>query len=460
MSKIHDLAKLGQSVWYDSIRRSLVTSGELQVWIERGLCGLTSNPAIFAKAIAGSADYDEALQDLAEENKPPEQIYETLAFEDIAMAADLFRPVYEATGGLDGFVSLEIIPKLAWDTSNTVSEAKRLFETLGRPNIMVKVPATPAGIPAIAELIGSGVNVNVTLLFGIKNYRDAAQAYIRGLEKLASDGPSVKGGHPVDRVGSVASFFVSRVDTAVDRALEAVGNENLQGKIALANAKLAYVEAQSLFSGLPWERLSAKGGRIQRLLWASTGTKNPLYPDTLYVDELIGPDTVNTMPPATLNRFLDHGTLSRTLSMGLEEATTHLRGLNDLGIDLDEITRGLQEEGVAAFAEPFEALLRGISEKQQGLLEGKRAYSAGLGAYRGAVQDALVRLREEKVMGRIWAHDHRVWKENSGGIANRLGWLHTPDVMIDKIPAITDWVQEVRGAGMTSALLLGMGNFW
>ena len=458
MSKINDLARLGQSVWYDCIRRSFISSGELKAWIDKGLRGLTSNPSIFSKTIAGSADYDEALLCSAQQGRSPGEVYEALALEDIGMAADLFRPVYESTGGADGYVSLEVDPNLARDTSHTVSEVRRLFEKLQRPNIMIKVPATPAGIPAIAELTGSGVNVNVSLLFSIKVYKEAAEAYIRGLEKLAAEGPSVMGGHSVDKVASVASFFVSRVDTAVDKALEAVGNKDLRGKIAIANAKMAYLEFQSIFSGTPWEKLSAKGARAQRLLWADTGTKNPLYPDTLYVDALIGPDTVNTILPATLTTFLDHGTLSGTLTDGLEEATTQLRRLSGLGVDLDEITRGLQEEGVEAFTELFEGLLQSISEKQRYLAEGKKAYSENLGAHRGAVRNALTQLREEKVMSRIWAHDHRVWKEDPGEIVNRLGWLHCPDVMVDAVPSITDLVQEVRAAGMTSALLLGMGG--
>lgn len=457
MSKIHDLARLGQSVWYDNIRRSFMTSGELRAWIDKGLCGLTSNPSIFSKAIAGSADYDEALRCQAE-GRSPDEIYEALALEDIGMAADLFRPVYESTGGVDGYVSLEVDPRLARDASHTVSEAKRLFEKLQRPNIMIKVPATPAGIPAVAELIGSGVNVNVTLLFSIKVYRSVAEAYIRGLEKLAADGPSVTGGHPVDKVASVASFFVSRVDTAVDKALETVGDKDLQGKIAVANANVAYLEFQSIFSDTPWEKLSAKGARVQRLLWASTGTKNPLYSDTLYVDALIGPDTVNTIPPATLRSFLDHGTVSQTLTEGLEMATTQLRRLSDLGVDLDEITRGLQDDGVESFVEPFEALLANIPEKRRRLLEGKKGLEATLGGYDGPVGDALAHLRKEQTMTRIWAHDHRVWKEEPGEIVNRLGWLDSPDIMADAVPGIASFAEEVRAAGMTSALLLGMGG--
>jgi len=372
MSKLIDLAELGQSVWYDYIRRSFLTSGELETLIGQGVRGVTSNPAIFEKAIAGSTDYDKDLQRLVAEGKSVDEIYEALAFEDIARAADLLKPVYRATSGMDGFVSLEVSPSLAHDTANTVSEAKRLFETLNRPNVMIKVPATPAGIPAITQLIASGVNVNVTLIFGVENYKDVADAYIAGLEKLADNGPFAAGGLPVDAIASVASFFVSRVDTAVDRALEKAGNTDLQGKIAVANAKIAYEEFKTIFSGLRWARLAEKGARVQRVLWASTGTKNPTYADTLYIDELIGPDTVNTVPPATLKSFSDHGTVAETLTRDVGEAGSLLSQLAASGIDLNAITSQLQDEGVEAFAKPFEALMHRIAEKRDRILTGKR----------------------------------------------------------------------------------------
>lgn len=305
MSKIKQLTQLGQSIWLDYIRRSFITTGGLKTLIDKGLRGVTSNPSIFEKAIAGSSDYDDELQQWVEENKTVEQIYEMLAVKDIALAADLLKPVYDATHGKDGYVSLEVNPELAHDTDKTIAEAIRLFEVLQRPNVMIKVPATAAGIPAITALIGAGVNVNVTLLFSVENYKFVAEAYLQGLEKLAVQGPSVSCGHGIDQIASVASFFVSRVDTAVDIELEKIGNAELQGKIAIANAKVAYEEFQNIFRGPRWEKLTAKGARIQRLLWGSTGTKNPLYPDTFYVDQLIGPDTVNTLPPSTLNSFLD-----------------------------------------------------------------------------------------------------------------------------------------------------------
>ncbi len=458
MSKLHELAQLGQSIWYDYIRRSFLTSGEFQELIDKGLRGVTSNPSIFEKAIAGSSDYDDDLRQLVKEDKSVDKIYEVLALKDISLAADLLRPVYDKTNGLDGYVSLEVSPLLAHDTQKTISEAKRLFEALHRPNIMIKVPATPAGIPAITELIGTGVNVNVTLIFGLENYKAVADAYLKGLERLSSEGPSVAGGHKVDSIASVASFFVSRVDSAVDQALERKDHKELQGKIAIANAKAAYVEFQNIFSGTRWEDLAKKGARAQRTLWASTGTKNPLYADTLYVDQLIGPETVNTVPPATLNSFLDHGTISPTMTSGVEEATSQLDQIKALGIDLSEITKKLQSDGVTAFAKSFDSLMESISEKRDRLLAGKKGYSASLGEFNSAVENTLMQIRDHKIMNRIWAHDHTVWKDDPADIANRLGWLHSPDVMKDAIPEISALVEEVRAAGFTNALLLGMGG--
>jgi transaldolase len=368
MSKIAELKKIGQSVWFDFIRRSIITSGELSALVDNGLTGVTSNPAIFEKAIAGSSDYDEDIKQIIKTDKSVEEIYEALAFTDITLATDVLKPVYESSNGKDGYVSLEVSPKLADDTDRTIVEARRLFETVSRPNLMIKVPATPAGIPAITELIASGVNVNVTLIFGLENYKAVADAYIAGLEKLAQKGPSVKDGHPTDKVASVASFFVSRVDTAVDKALDEKGNTDLQGKIAIASAKVAYAEFKNIFSGPRWQQLADNGARVQRVLWASTGTKNPDYSDTLYVDELIGPDTVNTLPPATLESFLDHGKIAETLTLGLDEARQQLAELADLGIDLEAVTQKLQEDGVVAFAEPFEALMKSIAEKREKLL--------------------------------------------------------------------------------------------
>jgi len=367
MPELAQLEKLGQSVWLDFIRRSLITSGEMATLVAQGVQGMTSNPAIFEKAIAGSADYDDEIQSLVKAGMSVDAIYETLAIKDIQMAADVLAPVYRSTGGRDGYVSLEVSPFLARDTERTTAEAKRLFEALGRPNLMIKIPATPEGLPAIAASLAAGVNVNVTLIFGLENYRAVAEAYVAGLERLAVKGPSAKGGHPVNRIASVASFFVSRVDTAVDKELEKKGAKTFLGKIAVANCKLAYAEYRSMIGRPRWRELAAKGARPQRVLWASTSTKNPAYPDTLYVDELIGPDTVNTLPPETLKAFVDHGRPSESLTRDLEGARAQVRRLAELGIDLEAVTRRLQEEGVEAFAKPFQALLDSIDAKRRRL---------------------------------------------------------------------------------------------
>ena len=363
MSKLIELEKMGQSIWLDYIQRSMLTAGELKQLVDTGLRGVTSNPAIFEKAIAGSNDYDDDLKILIKTDQTIEQIYEALAIKDITLATDTLRGVYEASGGKDGYVSLEVNPELAYETEKTIAEAKRLFETVERPNVMIKVPATTEGLPAIAELIGSGVNVNVTLIFSLENYKAVAAAYQAGLEKLAAAGPTVNGGHPIDKIASVASFFVSRVDTAVDKELEAIGNTELQGKIAVANSKLAYAEYKNIIQQPRWQELASKGAHVQRVLWASTSTKNPAYPDNLYVDELIGPDTVNTLPPSTLDSFIDHGRVSETLTQGLEEAQRQTAKLAELGIDLDAVTQKLQDDGVVAFAKPFAKLLESIAEK-------------------------------------------------------------------------------------------------
>ncbi len=363
MSKLIELEKMGQSIWLDYIQRSLVTSGELKQLVDNGLRGVTSNPAIFEKAIAGSNDYDEDLKQLINTDQTIEQIYEALAIKDITLATDTLRSVYDSSSGKDGYVSLEVSPELAYETEKTIAEARRLFETVNRPNVMIKVPATPAGLPAITELIGSGVNVNVTLIFGLDNYKAVAGAYQSGLEKLAASGPEVKGGHPIGKIASVASFFISRVDTAVDKELGAIGNTELAGKIAVANSKIAYAEYKNILQQPRWQQLADKGARMQRVLWASTSTKNPAYPDNLYVDELIGPDTVNTLPPSTLESFIDHGRVAETLTQGLQEAQSQVAKLADLGIDLKAVTQKLQDDGVVAFARPFGKLLESIAEK-------------------------------------------------------------------------------------------------
>jgi transaldolase len=361
---LHLLNASGQSVWYDNIHRSLLTSGELLRMIaEDDLRGITSNPSIFDKAISGGQEYDEALQHSLTTRgiQSSRDLFFALAIEDIRTAADVFLPVYEATNGLDGMVSLEVSPDLAYDTKATLREARELYGRLERPNVMIKVPATSAGLPAIEHLIADGININVTLLFSVERYTEVADAYMRGLERR------LHSGLPVDRIASVASFFVSRIDSALDPVL-AARNPGLQGKIAIANAKLAYQRFKAVCADRRFEVLSKAGAQPQRLLWASTSTKNPAYQDVLYVESLIGPQTVNTLPPPTYDAFRDHGMVAQTLEDQVDLALTQLTTLAELGIDLKAVTDRLEKEGVTAFAQSFRNLLSGIEVKAATLI--------------------------------------------------------------------------------------------
>jgi len=355
MMKLHDLLKHGQSIWYDNISRDLLQDGSIGGLIQQGVRGMTSNPTIFEKAINGSSAYDDDLAKLA--GKPAFDIYENLAMADIRHAADLLLPVYEESNGADGYISLEVSPTLAHDTQGTIDAVRRYAAAVGKPNLMIKIPATPAGIPAIEQAISEGYNINVTLMFSLAHYDAVAEAYISGLEKRAAAGGDLA------KVASVASFFVSRVDSEVDKALATIGNSDLQGKIAIANCKATYARFQQTFDGERWQKLAAQGAQVQRPLWASTGTKNPAYPDTLYVDTLIGAHTVNTVPTATLEAFMDHGTVAPTIEDGLAEALAQLAALKELNIDLDKITDDLQSAGVKAFADSFTTLISSIEQK-------------------------------------------------------------------------------------------------
>jgi transaldolase / glucose-6-phosphate isomerase len=370
MNPLLALQGCGQSVWLDYMQRHLITSGELQRLIEEdGLRGMTSNPAIFEKAITSSTDYVDALGALTGRNLDAMGLYEQLAIRDIQDAADIFRPVYEHSRRGDGYISLEVSPHLAHDTQGTIREARRLWQTVGRPNLMIKVPGTPAGLPAVEQLISEGINVNVTLLFSQEVYERVAEAYIVGLERLAARGGDVS------QVASVASFFISRIDTAVDAQvmarLKAAKTaqartllRSLLGKVAIANGKLTYQRFKAIFQGTRWEALAAKGARKQRVLWASTSTKNPHYRDVMYVEELIGPDTINTMPPATLEAFRDHGQVRASLEEDLEAAHDTMEVLAQAGISMQEVTEKLLEEGVRLFAEPFDKLLDTLAHRE------------------------------------------------------------------------------------------------
>ena len=456
---LQDVSKLGQSVWYDNIRRGLLTSGELERLIEMGITGLTSNPSIFEKAIAGSTDYDEALLVLSHSGKGTKEIFETLALEDIQAASDLLRPVYDRTGGADGYASLEVSPTLAHETEGTISEARRLFAALERPNMMVKVPATPEGIPAIRSLIGEGININVTLIFSLEAYRQVRDAYILGLEDLAGNRGDV------GKVASVASFFVSRVDTAVDGLVNELirggrgGLDELLGKAAVSNAKLAYQAFKTGFYGDRFAGLRENGARVQRPLWASTGTKNPAYSDVLYVESLIGEDTVNTMPPATLTSFMEHGRAEATIEQGVDEAEGAIEALSAAGIDMEEVTDRLLADGVKAFADSFEKLLANIEDKKDRLLAQKRSYP-GISLGRGVtkVEASIADLKKRDVAHRIWHKDHTVWSPDPTEITNRLGWLTVSDLMSDQVPDLVSFANEIRGAGYRHVVLLGMGG--
>lgn len=363
-SRLGQLREFGQSFWYDNIRRGLLVDGTIQRMIdEDGLRGMTSNPAIFQKAIADSGDYDDAIREMAEAGKTALEIYETLAVEDIQAAADLLRPVYDQSAGADGFISLEVSPKLADDTAATIAEAKRLASAVDRANLLIKVPGTAAGLPAITELLASGINVNVTLIFSVGQYARVAEAFIAGLERRA------EAGRPLDRTASVASVFISRVDTLVDRLLDDTDDAEraslLKGRSAVAMAKLCYQCFKSAFDGEPFASLRAKGARVQPCLWASTSAKDPALPDTCYVDPLIGPDTINTMPQVTVDAFGDHGQAAVTIEEDVDQAEAAFRSLAKLGIDMEDVGRKLQDEGVTKFVEPFESLLASIEEKRR-----------------------------------------------------------------------------------------------
>ncbi|MGC9520325.1 MAG: bifunctional transaldolase/phosoglucose isomerase [Anaerolineae bacterium] len=451
--KLSELAEVGQSVWLDYIRRSLIVDGELARLVNAGVRGVTSNPSIFEKAIAGSDDYDEQLQDLCSSGRTPLEMYEALAVRDIQMAADMMRAVYEATGGRDGYVSLEVNPELAHDAEGTIAEARRLFVAVGRPNVFIKVPATPAGMPAIRTLIGEGINVNVTLMFSLDQYDAVAEAYIAGLEALDAAGGDLAS------VASVASFFVSRIDVKVDAMLDGLGTSEaraLRGTIGIASAKLAYQRFKDTFMGPRWQKLADKGARFQRPLWASTSTKDPDYPDTLYPDALIGPHTVNTLPPETLEAFLDHGTVAPTVTADLDRARSQLAKLDELGIDLDMVTDELLAEGVEKFAQPFASLMESIRDKCQRMVA--KTWQADFGDTEGRIEAALEEMRRDEVLTRIWGHDYFVWRPDPTGIADRLGWLEEPAVMRRHLSTIKPFTEEVRGAGYTHALLLGMGG--
>jgi transaldolase len=358
VTRLHDLYdEHGQSPWLDNLRRGWITDGELARWVERGVRGITSNPTIFQKAIADSADYDGQFGDLVDGGGSVDDAYWSMVTTDIRDALRILRPVHDASDGVDGFVSVEVAPDLARDRDGTLAAARELHARIDEPNLFVKVPGTAEGVDAVRSLIGEGHSINVTLIFGLDRYDEVMEAYIAGLEAYEGD---------LSTVSSVASFFVSRVDTEVDQRLEAVGTDAalaLRGRAAVAQAQLAYGRFLATFTGPRWQALAERGARVQRPLWASTSTKNPSLPDTLYVDTLVGPDTVNTMPEATLEAFDDHGTLARTVDADPEEAQRTLDAIREVGVDLDDVTRVLEDQGVASFAKSFDELMSSLEVK-------------------------------------------------------------------------------------------------
>lgn len=468
MNPLVEIEKLGQSIWYDNIRRALIDNGDLAGKIaEDDLRGVTSNPTIFEKAIAGSADYNDQMRRLVADGRSVNEIYEALVIEDIQRAADLFKPVYERTKKLDGYVSLEVSPLLARDTEGTIAEAKRLWATLNRPNVMIKIPATPEGIPAIRECIATGININVTMIFAMENYEEVAEAYISGLEQRAA------AGRPIDHVASVASVFVSRIDTAIDNQLEfrirrsedkdeKAALSGLLGKAAIANAKMQYQRFKEIFSSERFAKLKALGARVQRPLWASTGTKNPNYSDVLYVENLIGPDTVNTLPPATFTAFRDHGKVALTIEENLDEARAEIEKLGEAGVDLEQVCLQLQNDGVKAFADSFESLMQSITSKRASLTSGLLdRMEAALGKYEPAVQEIIKRAESEQWTRKISRKDASLWKSDENHqkiIKNSLGWVTVPDQLFDSADELAAFSARIRNEGFKDVMLLGMGG--
>jgi transaldolase / glucose-6-phosphate isomerase len=448
------LQQFGQSVWLDYIRRSLITSGELRRLIEEdGLRGVTSNPAIFEKAIAGSTDYSDVLNALGLKDSDPKHIYEQIAIADVQAAADLLAPVYTASRRRDGYVSLEVSPLLAHDLEGTLKEARRLWAAVARPNVMIKVPATAEGIVALRHLIANGINVNVTLLFSQAIYQHVAEAYLAGLEDR------VVRGEAVDGIASVASFFVSRIDSAVE-AMAAANSavRPLVGRVAIANAKLAYERYRTLIDGKRWLALAAQGAQTQRLLWASTSSKNPSFRDVLYVEELIGEDTVNTIPPATFTAFRDHGRSSATLTADLDAARLTMRELDGAGVSIDDITDRLLEDGIEQFVSAFDRLLAATATRVSGRTSAKvNQQTFSLAADdAAAVKASLAEWQATNKVRRLWDGDATLW--TSADEAKWLGWLSITDDQLAHIGRLTQLATDVRAQGFSHAVLLGMGG--
>jgi transaldolase/glucose-6-phosphate isomerase len=458
---IQQLLEAGQSVWIDNLRRSMFASGELKRLIDQGLRGMTSNPTIFEKAIGAGNDYDEQLSQLIGSEKSADALFWDLAIADIRSACDAFAGVYAESKGNDGFVSLEVSPLLANDTGGTIAMVEELWKRVDRPNVMIKIPGTKAGLPAIEESIYRGYNVNVTLIFSVEMYEKAALAYVKGLQRRVAEGK------PVDRIRSVNSVFVSRIDTAIDKMLQdriAKGEklDHLLGKTGVAGLKLTYQKFKEIFDGDDFAPARAKGGAVQRPLWASTSTKNPNYPDLMYVESVVGPDTVNTMPSPTLEALLDHGNIvPDTVESDLDGARNVMRALQDAKISLFEVCADLQTEGVKLFSDSFAALLGAIVYKQKLLASGgAERVAMTLGSSQGDYDAALDRLAKADFLKRIWAHDPALWSsqpDDAAIIKKSLGWLDIQQHMLEEVPALLAFARETKDA-CDAAVVCGMGG--
>jgi len=451
--RLRALTEAGTSVWLDQIRRGLIEGGELKRLIEEdSLRGVTSNPAIFEKAILGSDEYDEQLSELADKGLGPEEIYDEIAVTDVRLAADVLRPVWEETGGYDGYVSLEVSPTHAHDDEATLAQAREYWRRVDRPNLMIKIPGTDEGLPAIEQAIFEGINVNVTLLFAVSAYTEVTERCIRGLERRREAGESVD-------VHSVASFFVSRVDSEVDKRLEGLGREDLYGVAGLANARAAYMRFKEVFQGDRFDELRAAGAPVQRPLWASTGVKNPRYPDTLYVDGLVAPDTVNTMPMPTLLAAGERSDVSGATAD--QDPGEDLDRLADAGIDMDDVTAKLLNDGIDAFVTPMQKLLAGIESAREATILGRppTIESTIPDELEAGVAERVKRATDENVAQRIWRKDDTLWGEaGAPEIGDRLGWLTITEPMREALGELRDLVEDCRADGLTDAVLLGMGG--
>ncbi len=460
------LQEFGQSIWQDYIQRNMILSGELKQLIDDdGIRGVTSNPSIFEKAIAASRDYDGDIRAMALEGKRIEQIYRFLTVRDVREAADLFRPLYDSSEGKQGFVSLEVNPHLAYDENGTLREARQLWKALDRPNVFIKVPATREGLSCIRRLISEGINVNATLLFGLQRYREVADAYISGLEDRIAQG------NPIDRVASVASFFLSRIDVLVDPLLEKIIKndteksgpaEKCRGQVAIASARQAYQLYKQIFQDERFQRLAAQGARPQRLLWASTSTKNPDYDDVKYVEALIGPDTVNTLPRETIKAYRDHGNPAPRLELDLDAVADVFENLITLDINIDRVAQELEDQGIEKFNKPYDSLMETLENKRMSVLEEPiDVQRINLGDYGPEVEKRIDSLEKDDFVARLWQKDATLWGADPQGqavIRNALGWLHVAEKMAENVKELTDFAQEVKNAGFSHVVHMGMGG--